>query len=180
MADPLLNWMVRDGMRHRDALHALFSLMVAGPGLNGRWIDLIDDGAAVAVWLQPGQASSATGLFAQLALVPRFLAISGFGRIGRALAMGQMMDRLHPHKPHAYLQFLGCHPAHQGRGLGSALLAHRLAQVDAAGLPSYLETGTERNVALYLRHGYSVSNESRPTKNGPVCWPMWREAPDNR
>jgi len=178
MSDPILGWMAREGAARQSALRALFTLMVAEAKRDTLWIDIANDGAGVAVWIKPGYPSSATGLRAQIALLPRFLAVSGLARIVRALAVGQMMDRIHPHAPHAYLQFLACHPDHQGQGLGSALLAHRLTQTDDLGLSAYLETGTERNVTLYLRHGFAVTGEDRPMKAGPNCWSMWRELPE--
>jgi hypothetical protein len=57
--------------------------------------------------------------------------------------------------------------------LGSALLAHALTRVDADGLPAYLESSSERNLALY-GHGFEVSSEVA-IPGGPRVWPMWRE-----
>jgi hypothetical protein len=41
-------------------------------------------------------------------------------------------------------------------------------------VPAYLETGTERNVAFYTRHGFKVIEELHLPK-GPPVWLMWRD-----
>ncbi|MEV8322772.1 GNAT family N-acetyltransferase [Kitasatospora sp. NPDC056731] len=51
-------------------------------------------------------------------------------------------------------------PAHQGRGLGSAVLRHLLAQADAAGEPVRLDVlqGSPAR-RLYERHGFVLDHE---------------------
>jgi ribosomal protein S18 acetylase RimI-like enzyme len=39
------------------------------------------------------------------------------------------------------------------------LLAHLLARIDADGMPAYLESSNQRNLALYGRHGFEVTAE---------------------
>ena len=58
--------------------------------------------------------------------------------------------------------------------MGSALLKHTLAPVDAQGVAAYLETTTERNVALYRRHGFEVTD--RFDLPGVTFWTMTRPA----
>ena len=85
------------------------------------------------------------------------------------------MEARHPQdRPHWYLFILGTEPAAQGRGLGSALLAQVLARIDADGMPAYLESSNERNLALYGRHGFEITSEVT-IPGGPRIWPMWRE-----
>jgi hypothetical protein len=48
--------------------------------------------------------------------------------------------------------------------------------LDTSGTPAFLETATERNVALYRRHGFDVIAQYRPAPDGPQVWAMWREA----
>ena len=86
------------------------------------------------------------------------------------------MDKHHPMgRPHAYLWFLGVTHAAQGHGVGSRLLKVATDRLDANGRPAYLETQTERNLALYRRHGFEVISEHRPRPDGPMLWSMWRE-----
>ena len=57
---------------------------------------------------------------------------------------------------------------------GTALIRPGLELCDREGLPAYLETGKERNLAFYGRHGFRVTDEVRLPK-GPPVWFMWRD-----
>jgi GNAT superfamily N-acetyltransferase len=99
-----------------------------------------------------------------------------FGRrLGRAAAFGRALAAARPAEPHGYLAVLGIAPECQRRGVGSELLASFLARCDAAGMPAYLETSREANVAFYARHGFAVRTEI-PIRDGPRLWTLWREA----
>jgi ribosomal protein S18 acetylase RimI-like enzyme len=93
------------------------------------------------------------------------LVVYGLGRVERA----------HPHEAHLYLSVLGVDPRHQRRGVGSAVLAPGLELCDREGVPAYLETGKERNVGFYERHGFRVTGEI-DLPRGPRIWLMWRDA----
>ena len=51
--------------------------------------------------------------------------------------------------PHWYLAAVGSRDEHQGRGLGSELVEVGTSRADEAGLPCYLETGTQSNIDFY-------------------------------
>jgi GNAT superfamily N-acetyltransferase len=95
-------------------------------------------------------------------------------RVGRVMRGLVQVEARHPTPPHWYLAVLGTEPSRQGEGLASALLERVLGDCDRDEVPAYLETGTERNVAFYVRHGFKVSEELRLPK-GPPVWLMWRE-----
>ena len=69
----------------------------------------------------------------------------------------------------------GTDPPAQGRGIGSALLAPGLELCDRDGLPAYLESSKERNVAFYSRFGFRVTDEVQMPGGGPKVWLMWRD-----
>ncbi|HWV25071.1 MAG TPA: GNAT family N-acetyltransferase [Thermomicrobiales bacterium] len=80
-----------------------------------------------------------------------------------------------PDEPFWYLLGLGVSPLAQGRGVGSALIQPGLEAAANAGLPAYLETGTERNVRFYTRFGFKVVEPAaRLVQNGPTHWTMIR------
>jgi len=79
-----------------------------------------------------------------------------------------------PHPPGFVLATLGVAPAVQGRGVGSHLLEAWLAQVDAAGGGTYLETDEPRNLAFYTRAGFRVARELRIF--GVPVWTLERRA----
>lgn len=84
------------------------------------------------------------------------------------------MEKLHPREPHYYLSTLGVSPEAQGQGVGSNLLAPMLERCDTEGVPAYLESSKERNIAFYARHGFRVTEETRFPR-GPRVWLMWRD-----
>jgi ribosomal protein S18 acetylase RimI-like enzyme len=85
------------------------------------------------------------------------------------------LESRHPSgPPHYYLAVLGTDPAHQGQGLGSALLAPVLERCDGDGVGAFLESSKERNIDFYARHGFRVTDEVRLPR-GPKMWQMWRD-----
>lgn len=126
---------------------------------------------AVALWLPPGR--TAPTIWQLLRQAPRMWRVFG-GGLPRALAISRAMGENHPAEPHAYLHFVGCHPAHQGKGMGGAAIRAGLAA--AGGLPAFLETATESNVSLYRALGFSVLTEYQVANGGPRFWAMARPA----
>ena len=58
-----------------------------------------------------------------------------------------------------YIYWLGTAPESRGQGLGSAFLKYVQEVATKAGKPIYLESSSERNKALYMRHGFEVAKE---------------------
>jgi len=92
----------------------------------------------------------------------------------RSLALLSQVEKVHPSEPHWYLNILGTATEHQGKGVGSALIKPILSKCDEEGIPAYLESSKESNIAFYNRHGFEVTGEIQ-VKNGPKIWPMWRD-----
>jgi len=85
----------------------------------------------------------------------------------------EQMAKSHPDEPHWYLPFIGVDPVHQGKGHGSALLAHALQQCDRDRLPAYLEATSPQNAKLYERHGFEVVGKIQAGTSPPIV-PMLR------
>jgi len=126
------------------------------------------DGAGAAVWSPPDAWQM--GLRELLHDLPAFLS----PRTPMVLRGMHDVEKRHPKTPHYYLSILGVDPPRQGDGLGSALLQPMLRRCDQEGVGAYLETGTERNVRFYSRHGFRVIDEV-PLPKGPPMWLMWRD-----
>ena len=128
------------------------------------------DGAAL--WAPPGKWEVPARI--QLRLLPGVLAAARLElpRLVRYLAL---VESKHPHEPHWYLAVLGVAPASQGRGFGSHLMQPVLERCDSERTPAYLETDTERNVQLYERHGFKVTEKFPLPGGGPPIWLMWRD-----
>ena len=125
-----------------------------------------------ALWVPPYPQPASLG--ARLAMALRWYAVLG-GRAGEVGEQLARIERAHPLEPHWYLAVLGTDPRHQGRGVGSALLAPILERCDAEHVPAYLESSKRTNVPFYERHGFRVLGELA-IRGGPVIWRMQREA----
>jgi ribosomal protein S18 acetylase RimI-like enzyme len=86
----------------------------------------------------------------------------------------ECLDALHPTAPHAYLGTLGVDPLLHARGIGTALLAAWLREVDEQPVPAYLETDRAENLAFYGRAGFEVVGELEVL--GARVWRMQRPA----
>jgi GNAT superfamily N-acetyltransferase len=171
--DPVIAWIFPDEQRRRRVLPAFMEFRLRKLAFPHDQVWMTADGAAAAVWLPP-PGRWQLPLPQRLRLLPALVRFLGL-RTASVLGGLERMEQRHPHDPsHWYLFILGTEQAAQGQGLGSALLAHMLARVDAAGLPAHLESSSERNLALYGRHGFAVTSEVA-IPGGPRIWPMWRE-----
>ena len=171
--DPVIAWVFPDEQRRRAVLAAFMEFRLRKLAFPHDQVWMTTGGAAAAVWLPP-PGRWQLPLFQRLGLLPALVRFLGL-RSASVLGGLERMEARHPHdRSHWYLFILGTESAAQGRGLGSALLAHMLARVDADGMPAYLESSSERNLALYGRHGFEVTSEVA-IPGGPRIWPMWRE-----
>ena len=166
-ADPVIRWTFPQQDRFLHHFPALASLLGAGAFEAGT-VDRTDDGAGAALWVPPGSPQD------DEALVGLLVRSVDEQRHPVTFAFLEQVGEHHPGEPHWYLPFIGVDPVHQGRGIGSNLLASGLARADDDGLPAYLEASSPRNRALYERHGFVVTGEIQ-AGDSPPLWPMWRE-----
>ncbi len=173
--DPVIVSIVGPGAARRERATHLFNALLRAEHGNGVVVDVARDtsGALLgaAVWEEPdGQGASLPALFAQAGTFVRAVGVLG---IPRALATRSALARYRPGRPHWYLGQIGVASSVRGTGVGSHLLAHRLRQVDDSCAGSYLESSTERNRALYLRHGFASHGVIEGVPDAaPVA--MWR------
>lgn len=80
-----------------------------------------------------------------------------------------------PGRTFEHLAVLATRPSLQGKGLGSVLLEHRLAYLDQAGIPAYLEASGPNTRRVYLKFGFVDHGEPIRLPNGHEMYSMWRE-----
>jgi ribosomal protein S18 acetylase RimI-like enzyme len=174
--DPLFDWFSRTDARRDGARLDFFRFFMKALVLPSGETLRPASGGGAAIWMGSETQGSNT-LGEELQALPVLLGLTGWRRFPRMVRLRGVMDKAHPmDRPHAYLWFLGVTPEAQGRGIGSRLLKAKLDQLDLSGTPAFLETATERNVALYRRHGFDVIAQYRPAPDAPPMWAMWREA----
>jgi GNAT superfamily N-acetyltransferase len=169
MRDPVLSWVFPDEAKRRRYGRHYFEMqarrLVPG-GLAWR----ADGGGALWAgagrWRESPLEALRLGAASLRGLWPHG------GRVARGL-LG--IESRHPREPHLYLAVLGVRPEQQGQGLGTALLQPGISEADRLGLPAYLESSNPRNVPLYERHGFEVTEEVQ-LPSGPPVWLMWRPA----
>jgi len=171
--DPLMAYLFQDdqGRRKKSRLFFVGDAKRAIGKSKGR-VETTDDGSVKggAIWFAPDEWR--VGGLELLTQLPMLFKMGT--ETPRALQVLSQVEKVHPKTPHWYLAVLGTDPQHQGKGIGSALLAPVLAKCDEEGIPAYLESSKERNIPFYRRHGFEVSSELK-LKNGPTIWPMWRD-----
>jgi len=169
--DPVMLHMMPRAQGREKKMRALF-VGETRRSLKVGAVHTTDDGSVkgAAIWSAPGKWK--LGGLELLGQVPLLFSL---GRdTPRSLALLSQVEKIHPKEPHWYLNILGTAREHQGKGVGSALIAPVLATCDEDGVPAYLESSKESNIAFYNRHGFDVIEELH-VKGGPKLWPMWRE-----
>jgi ribosomal protein S18 acetylase RimI-like enzyme len=161
-SDPLMQYAFSEDARRPGAVLWLLGTVVryclsygkvyTTPALNG-----------VACWLSPGNTSLNIGraLRAGMFAAPFELGLEAVSRLSRNLIYAGRVQRRAVKEPHWYLWALGVDPPWQGRGIGGGLIQPVLARADADGVPCYLETHNERNVAFYERRGFELVSGGR-------------------
>ena len=125
---------------------------------------------AVTLWRGPGQAHD--GLWDRAKVILPFMQVLR-GSIFRGLEVSDLIEKHLPKEPCWYLHYAGCAPEFQGKGFGGAAIRAGLDRADYDGLPAYLETADEHNLALYRNFGFAVVHEWQ-VPEGPMFWGMKR------
>lgn len=166
--DPMMRWSFPDPGRYLAVAHDFIDAF-GGHAVEHGSADEVADFAAVALWLPPGIAPDGESMGAILEEnMPA-------DRMKDGGALVAQMNDFHPKEPHWYLPLIGTDPVHQGKGYGSALMAHALRRCDSEGLPAYLESSNAANVPLYERHGFKTIGEIQ-SGSSPKLYPMLRPA----
>jgi ribosomal protein S18 acetylase RimI-like enzyme len=123
---------------------------VTSPRLEGAAIWIHSDNLRMSLWGMITSGAVWSGLRLGLQASRRMQAVNRYvEKKHHELAPGQ----------HWYLFIIGVDPQHQGRGYASQLLRGMLAQIDAEGLPCYLESETRRSVPIYRHFDFEVVEE---------------------
>ncbi|MGC5332840.1 GNAT family N-acetyltransferase [Micromonospora sp. DT62] len=168
---PVADWLVPD-RNDRRAVYSRYFELIFKHGLRHGRVDTTSDLSAIAIWYSRDEAplagapdhyyevEKATGKYA-----PKFLLLDA------------IFETHHPLAPHDYLAYVAVDPRHQGRGVGSALLATAHQTLDGVNRAAYLEASNARNRDLYLRLGYRQGAPIHLPTQGPLIWRMWRGQP---
>jgi ribosomal protein S18 acetylase RimI-like enzyme len=168
ITDPAWRWFFPEAKQYLSTAPSLFDAF-GGAAIESKTAFVTENFEGAALWLAPGIAPDEDSLVKTLEenVSPTILQ--------DVLGVLERMDKYHPEEDVWYLPLIAVDPAHQGRGLGSALMKAALEKCDKQGLPAYLESSNPRNIALYERHGFDVMGEIQ-VGTSPVITPMLRVA----
>lgn len=167
--DPMHRWIFPARSDWARNSHRSFSLAIR-QGMS-RGVVLTDDACrGAAIWHDSARSPA---FWQELSFAIRMLPLLGMRALSVGRAFGQL-EALHPGPPHWYLYAVGTDPAHQGKGVGAALLEPLLERCDAESRGAYLEASRPENVPYYRRFGFEVTGEF-VLPRGPVVWRMLRE-----
>ncbi|WP_246248264.1 GNAT family N-acetyltransferase [Micromonospora maritima] len=170
MRDPVSSW-IFPADDHRAQVHPAFFGPFVALALRTGEVHVAGDGLGATLWLPVGGGHDEDE-GEELAELENAIGPEAMKRFG---ILDEQMAANHPGEPHWYLPFIGVHPEHHGRGVGSALLRDRLTELDRAGTAAYLEASTPRNAALYERLGFRRRPVTLDLPDGPSLFPMWRD-----
>jgi GNAT superfamily N-acetyltransferase len=140
------------------------------------WVAKVDGTVVGAgLWLSPGAYPPSAGRQFRQLLHLLTVAPVAPGSMVKSLRYLRAVEAAHPKVDHWYLATLGVDPPHQGKGYGGRLLDAVLPRADEGGMPTYLETDKERNLAFYARHRFAETDKLEPAADGPPTWTMWRD-----
>lgn len=175
--DPFFSYLLPEDAMRRSRMPIFFRSVYTHMGTHGRIVTVRNDAndvLGVAAWLTTGGYPLPITL--QLSQIPSSL--RAFYRRPRSLPTGNRyvaaLTRAHRKDPQWYLMVLCADPTVQRSGVGTTLLEHALAQIDAEGVGSHLETPRYDNVAYYQRFGYELIETLTPVEGGPPYYTMWR------
>lgn len=141
----------------RAALARYMDWSIAEAGRTGRVVAADDPAIGAALWLLPRDPDVEQGEHAaKHAFLAELCGPIGYDRYCRIVGfMHAQAERVIPADAW-YLSILGVDPGVQGRGVGARLLAPTLAEADAAGAVTWLETFTTRGARFYERVGFTL------------------------
>ena len=171
--DPVANWFVAQDKRRARRIYDFMGVSLTKMTLPHGECYTTPDLQGGALWTPPGKWK--LGVLQQLMLIPAIAKSTGWKRIPKVMAGINAVEKKHPGEPHYYLMVLGTEPELQGRGIGSQLMAPVLARCDQERVPAYLESSKEKNLPLYERNGFKVTEEFVIPDGGPKLWLMWRD-----
>jgi ribosomal protein S18 acetylase RimI-like enzyme len=177
--DPTYEMVLPEEVKRANVLPWLFGRVVGYSLMFGQ-VYTTPALEGVVCWLPPGQAGLTIGRLVRSGLyaTPLKMGLAAYGRFDAYMSYA---DKLHEHyapASHWYLWAIGVAPSSQGRGIGSRLLQPVLERANADGTACYLETGMERNIRFYEKHGFRVVGEETMPKKALPVWAMVREAGD--
>ncbi len=178
--DPIFRYIFKTPENYKRSAAWMFSTWVRWAVIYGKaW--MTEDGKAVVLMrsLETPGMSLWSMIRAGMLPTPVKLGLASFRRF--YFEVVSLLDKKHAEimgsKPHWYGWMIGVAPAQ--RGIGRELLNYCFDIADRAQLPIFLETATEKNVALYNHKEFEVRDKVRFTQGDFTLYFMVRPPQEN-
>jgi len=131
----------------------------------------------VAVWFRSHKTITSAWRMIRCGAIPVLLRLTSdsIRRFWFFNKYASAVRKRHAPRYHWFLSPIGVDPLFQGRGYASTLLRPMLVRMDHEGLACYLDTQSEKNVAIYQHYGFKVVEEFRIPGANFNNWAMLRE-----
>ena len=174
--DPLYMLVIPEEDRRAEVLSWLFDRVVHYSLLYGE-VHTTRTLEGVACWLPPGRTELTIGRVVRSGLyaTPLKMGLAAYRRFDVYMGYADELHKRYAPESHWYLWAVGVDPPRQGRGIGGRLMEPVLVRASANRTACYLETGVERNIRFYERHGFKVVGEGRVPGQGVQVWAMLRK-----
>lgn len=168
--DPVSGWVFPDP-DDRRAKHGTMMGAFAASALAEGYVDLAEDGSAVALWFSVpagGHPADTDG--------PAELRRAVDPANERVEAIARILDERHPRdRAHEHLMLIAVDASARSQGRGTELINNVLERCDREGRAAYLEASSLRSRALYARLGFVWTGSTIDLPDGPQMYPMWRD-----
>lgn len=175
--EPSAQYLFPSPVHRGSGLTRLFSSQI--DRWTNRYIDICEvDGQIVgtAIWSPPGapETTSEALIPAKASAVASAVESAWDSLKPRLTRMSTREALERPSVPHWYLHHVAVAPAHQGQGIGTALMRSGTARIDRHGDNAYLEDTVLSRIPWFAKHGF----EPMPLRTmgwwGPPIQPMYR------
>ena len=169
--DPMLVYMFPDPRTRGRALRRFFTLQLRQTYMRTGLAYTTEECRSTALWMPP--RAGPPGIRDVIAQLPMLLILGR--RAGAALRLVQLVESRHPQGA----ALLPGRARHRSAVATKRLRLGRPGPVldicDREGLPAYLESSKESNLAFYRHHGFEVTGELSVPEGSVRLWLMWRE-----
>jgi ribosomal protein S18 acetylase RimI-like enzyme len=158
--DPDLAVIIRpDREGRRKKILSLFKCFVKLALLNGEAYAPSSGIEGVSMWFHSSKirttfiASLRAGFLSLLKTLHR-------EELSKLQTYGQEIETYHHElisEEHWYLNVIGVDPDHRRKGHARSMLEGMLSRIDEEGLPCFLDTNSEENIAIYEKFGFAVA-----------------------
>jgi len=158
---PIFKYIIPDVDFRKENLKYVCQFLLNLGGTKGEVIGTSDQLEGVSIWI-PSRKSNRPEMEAlQAGLLGLFVHLSP-GSIRRLMDVGGGKAKKRSEfvsGEYVICDMIGIDPRFQRKGLGGKLIGSKLAEIDKASVPCYLETSRPENVEYYKRHQFEKIGE---------------------